>query len=174
MESAGAEDMPDDAERRGLGTPATRAATIEKLIKSGFIERQKKTLVPAAKAVNLIAVLPETLTSPQLTAIWEQKLKSVESGELSDGEFMDGIAALTQEIVAANRVPAPEYDALFAQPPKGEVIGDCPRCNSPVTDGGKGYFCSSRMCKFVLWKSNRFFEAKKKKLDKQTAAALLV
>jgi DNA topoisomerase-3 len=181
METAGAEDMPEDAERKGLGTPATRAATIEKLIKSGFVERQKKNLIPTDKGITLIAVLPETVKSPLLTADWEQKLKLVERGELAEGAFMDGIADMTRTLVADHPAPMPEYMGLFASARSGgsgcasteAFIGPCPRCGSGVTESQKGFFCSSCECKFVLWKDNRFFEAKKKKLTKTVAAALL-
>jgi DNA topoisomerase-3 len=195
METAGVEDFPEGAERLGLGTPATRAATIEKLIKTGFVERQKKSLVPTAKGINLIAVLPEEVKSPLLTADWEQRLMLVQNGELSDSDFMDGIAALTQRLVAAHSAPVEEYARLFTQatgsangpgnspaPDPKSIIGNCPRCNSPVTVKAKGgtansrmpdYFCSNRACKFAMWANNRFFEAKRKKLDKKTAAALL-
>ena len=190
METVGVEDFPDDAERKGLGTPATRAATIEKLIKTGFVERQKKNLVPTAKGVNLIALLPDDIKSPILTAEWEQKLKLIERGKLSDSEFMDGIAVLTQELVAAHSVPVAEYIALFSDvscnvtsestgQKQSGIIGECPRCNASVVVKSKGgsrmpdYYCSSRSCKFAMWKDNRFFEAKKKKLDKKTAVALL-
>ena len=180
METAGAEDFPDETERKGLGTPATRAATIEKLIKTGFVERQKKNLVPTTKGINLTAVLPEGIKSPMLTAEWEQKLMLVQKGELTDTAFMGGIAALTRELVAAHRIPAPEYAVLFAKSAgnakvanRDLCVGACPRCQSPVNESGKGFFCSNRSCKFVLWKDNRFFGAKKKKLDKKTAAALL-
>ena len=190
METAGAEDFPDDAERRGLGTPATRAATIEKIIKTGFVERQKKSLVPTAKGINLIAVLPEEIKSPLLTAEWERKLQLVQSGQLADSEFMDGIASLTKGLVSAHSAPVPEYAALFttasganhsgaAGQNHGDCIGHCPRCNSSVACKPKGggrmpdYFCTNRACKFAMWKDNRFFEVKKKKLDKKTAIALL-
>jgi DNA topoisomerase-3 len=180
METAGAEDFPDEAERRGLGTPATRAATIEKLIKSGFVERQKKNLIPTQRGINLIAVLPDTVKSPLLTAEWEQKLRLVELGELTETAFMDGIAAMTRKLVADHTAPIEEYKALFAAAPDSKgvtkrdpLIGACPRCGSGVADRPKGFFCSSRECKFVLWKDNRFFEAKKKKLTKTVAAALL-
>ena len=181
METAGVDDMPDDAERKGLGTPATRAATVEKLIKSGFVERQKKNLIPTQKGINLIAVLPDSVKSPLLTAEWEQKLKLVERGELADIAFMDGIAAMTRKLVADHAAPVAEYLALFAATPadskggtnRSPLIGSCPRCGFGVIERDKGFFCSSRVCKFVLWKDNHFFEAKKKKLDKKTAAALL-
>jgi DNA topoisomerase-3 len=173
MESAGAEDMPDDAERKGLGTPATRAGVIEKLVKSGFVERQKKLLIPTEKGSNLVAILPEEIKSAALTAEWERKLKQVERGEISDSAFMDGIAALTKGLVAAHAAPLAEFAALFAQPTKSAVAGKCPRCGSPVEESGKGFFCSSRACKFALWKDSRFWSAKGKKLDRKIAAALL-
>jgi len=179
METAGAEDFPEDAERKGLGTPATRAAIIEKLIKSGFVERQKKSLVPSNKGISLIAVLPEDIKSPMLTAEWEQKLKLVERGELAESGFIDGIASLTRELVASHRVPSPEYAALFREAAhhtsemRGDSIGVCPRCGSGVTESPKGFFCSSWACKFAMWKDNRFFGAKGKKLTKTATAALL-
>jgi len=180
MESAGSEDMPNDAERKGLGTPATRAATIEKLIKTGFVVRQKKSLVPTEKGINLVAILPEDIKSPMLTAQWEHQLKMIERGESSDSSFMGGIYKLTRELVASHRTPSVEYAALFGQAADisggnstDSYIGKCLRCGSLVVERGKGYFCINRACKFVLWKDNRFFEAKKKKLDKTTAAALL-
>ncbi|NLT13154.1 MAG: DNA topoisomerase 3 [Clostridiales bacterium] len=157
MENAGAEDMPDDVERKGLGTPATRAGIIEKLIRTGFVERKKKLLVPTQKGINLIAILPEEIKSPLLTAEWEQKLKQVERAELADASFMDGIAALTEGFVAAHAAPFAEYASLFAAPPKGAVVGKCPRCGADVTESGKGFFCASRACRFALWKDARFW-----------------
>lgn len=178
MENAGAEDMPDDAERKGLGTPATRAATIEKLVKSDFVERKKKNLIPTQKGINLIAVLPDTVKSPLLTAEWEQMLKAVERGELEQTAFMDCIADMTRKLVADHPVPLPEYASLFAAPDKGVTkrdapVGVCPRCGRDVVERQKGFFCSNRTCKFAIWKDNRFFAAKKKKLTKATVATLL-
>ena len=180
METAGAEDMPEDAERKGLGTPATRAATIEKLVKSGFIERSKKNLIPLQKGINLIAILPDSVKSPLLTAEWEHKLKSVERGELTDSAFMDGIAAMTRKLVEDHAAPVEEYLALFAAAPgekgvtnRGAVVGVCSRCGGSVVEKPKGFFCSNRSCSFALWKDNRFFAAKKKKITKTIAAALL-
>jgi DNA topoisomerase-3 len=173
METAGSEEFDPDTERKGLGTSATRAGVIEKLIKSGFVDRRKKLLVPTDKGINLIAILPAEIKTPLLTAEWEQKLLQVQRGELDAAEFMSGIAALTQGLVAAHTAPVPEFASLFASPPKGAVIGKCPRCGADVTESSKGFFCSSRACKFALWKDSRFWEAKGKKLDKETAAALL-
>jgi DNA topoisomerase-3 len=178
METAGAADMPEDAERRGLGTPATRAAIIEKIIKTGFVERQKKNLIPTDKGKNLIAVLPDTLTSPLLTATWEHKLKEVERGELSAEEFMRGIEDFTKTIIAENNAPKPEFAGLFANnnpntKPVSAPIGVCPRCGAPVREFPKGFFCDTQTCGFKLWKESKFWTAKKKKLTAKTVAALL-
>ena len=137
------------------------------------MERNKKLLVPTGKGENLIAILPEEIKSPLLTAEWEQKLKQVERAELTDAAFMDGIAALTQGFVAAHAAPIAAYASLFAAPPKGAVVGKCPRCGADVTESGKGFFCASRACRFALWKDNRFWQAKGKKMDKTIATALL-
>lgn len=173
METAGAEDMPDDAERKGLGTPATRAGVIEKLVKSGFVERKKKQLFPTEKGINLITVLPDTVKSPALTSEWESKLKEVEHGGLSDAAFMDGIAAMTRELVKAHTAPEEEHRALFVKKPDAEAVGTCPRCGCSVYENRKGFCCENRACGFALWKDNRYFTAKKKAITRKTAAALL-
>jgi DNA topoisomerase-3 len=174
MENAGADDMPDDAERRGLGTPATRAAVIEKLVKTGFIERQKKNLIPTEKGKNLIAVLPDALTSAKLTAMWEQRLMEIQRGELSEKEFMDGIAAFIKEIVAENNAPKPEYTGLFGgSKTVSESLGVCVRCGAAVREFGKGFFCDTASCGFKLWKESKFWTAKKKPLTAAIVAALL-
>ena len=175
METAGAEDMSDDAERKGLGTPATRAAIIEKLVKAAFIERSKKNLRPTDKGKNLIAVLPDALTSAKLTAEWEHKLKQIERGELDGDTFMGDIASFMAAIVRENNAPKPEFASLFpdARKPAAEALGACPRCGSPVREGAKGFFCDSRDCGFKLWKANKFFEAKRKPLTAAIVAALL-
>lgn len=173
MESAGAEDMPDDAERKGLGTSATRAGIIERIIKSGFAQRKGKQLVPLAKGINLIAVLPDTVKSPLLTAEWEHRLKEIERDGLSPDSFMEGIAGMVKGLVAEYAEPNPDYISLFPRTPAGETIGKCPRCRLSVHESKKGFFCESRACGFALWKDNKFFSIKKKKLNKKTAAALI-
>ena len=174
MENAGKEDMPDEAERKGLGTPATRAAIIEKLVSSGFVERRKSkkitNLLPTSTGTALITVLPEQLQSPQLTAEWEHRLKEIERGEIAPDSFMDGIAAMLHELVQTYK-PIPGTEVLF--PSGREVVGKCPRCGAEVTGSPKGFFCENRTCSFVLWKNSRFFTAKKKVLTKSLAAALL-
>lgn len=175
METAGSEDMPEDAERKGLGTPATRAGIIEKLIKTGLAERKNKQLLPAKKGVSLIAVVPEVIKSPALTAEWEHRLKQVERGGLSDTEFMSGIAELTASLVKSNRAPNPGFMSLFPASvgSRSEPVGICPRCGGKVQEGKKGFLCENRDCGFALWRDNRFFASKKKELTKAIAAALL-
>ena len=174
MENAGAEEMDDDVERKGLGTPATRAATIEKIIKAGLAERQKKNLIPTDKGKNLIAILPDTLTSPMLTAEWENKLKQVERGALPDSEFMDGIKALIKAVVVDNNTPKPEFAALFGGRQNDTLaLGSCPRCRSSVRESAKGFFCDSHSCGFKLWKDSKFWTAKRKKLTAAIVTALL-
>lgn len=174
METAGAEDMPEDAERKGLGTPATRAATLEKLVAVGFVERKKKQLLPTEKGVNLITVLPDNIKSPLLTAEWESRLKQVEHGEVSADAFMDGIAEMNRELVKAHTAPEEQFTKLFVADQKDrEAVGTCPRCGASVYEGQKGFFCENRDCAFALWKDNRFFSSKKKSITKTVAAALL-
>lgn len=175
MENAGAEDMPDDAERKGLGTPATRAATLEKWVSAGFVQRKKKQLIPTKKGRNLIAVLPDNIKSPILTAEWESMLKQVEHGELSATSFMDQIADMSRTLVKEHTAPEERFADLFPSS-KGtvhEAVGVCPRCGAPVYEGKKGFFCDNRECSFALWKDNRFFSSKKKSITKSVAAALL-
>ena len=174
MEVAGAKETPEDAERKGLGTPATRAATIEKLVSTGFIERKKakKTvnLIPANTGVSLITILPEQLQSPLLTAEWEHKLKQVERGELDPAVFLDGITEQMRELVKTYKV-IKGAEVLF--PSGRDVIGKCPRCGGDVTESKKGFFCEKNDCRFGLWKDNKFLTAKHINLTKTDAAALL-
>lgn len=174
MESAGAKDMPEDAERKGIGTPATRASIIEKLVSSGFVERKKSkkiaSLLPTATGTALITVLPEQLQSPQLTAEWEHRLKEIEGGQLAPDRFMDGIAAMLSELIQTYR-PIPGAEVLF--PTGRDAVGKCPRCGADVSETPKGFFCENRSCTFALWKNSKFFSAKKKALTKSLAAELL-
>ena len=174
METAGAKDMPEDAERKGLGTPATRAAILEKLVNTGFVERKKaKTtvnLIPSQVGVSLVTVLPEQLQSPLLTAEWENRLKQVEHGELEPDAFMNGISSMLRELIQTY-TPVRGAEVLF--PSGRETIGKCPHCGGSVTESKKGFFCENDGCRFGLWKDNRFFAAKKKALTKAVAAALL-
>lgn len=175
METAGAEDMPEDAERKGLGTPATRAATLEKLVSAGFVQRKQKQLIPTEKGVTLIAVLPEDIKSPMLTAEWESKLKQVETGEIEAAAFMEGIASMSRTLIKEHNAPEERFTSLFpkANDNAGKAVGTCPRCGAGVHERQKGFFCENRDCSFVLWKDNKFFSSKKKSITKSIAAALL-
>ena len=174
METAGKEDMPEDAERRGIGTPATRAATLEKLVSAGFVQRKKAkkvvSLLPTPLGTALITVLPEQLQSPALTAEWERRLKEVERGELAPGDFMDEIAAMLRELVGTVR-PVEGGNVLF--PPEHEAVGRCPRCGKAVTERKQGFFCEDRACGFAIWKNNRWWENRKKTPTRAIVAALL-
>ena len=174
MEVAGAKEMPEDAERKGLGTPATRAGIIEKLIATGFVERKKAkksvNLMPANTGVSLITVLPEQLQSPLLTAEWEHKLKMVECGELEAETFMAEISLMVSDLVKTYSV-IKGAEVLF--PSGREVIGKCPRCGGDVTESKKGFFCETNDCRFGLWRDNKFLTAKKISLSKKMAATLL-
>ena len=171
MENAGKEDMPDEAERKGLGTPATRAAIIEKLVSGGFVERKGKNLITTKAGVNLVTVLPELLTSPKLTADWEQRLNEVAKGQASPEDFMDGIEAMAAELVRKYSHISEDGQKLFQ--PEKETVGLCPRCGKPVYEGKKNFACSDRACQFVMWKNDRFFEQRGKVLTAKIAAALL-
>lgn len=171
MEHAGSEDMPDDAERKGLGTPATRASIIEKLVSSGFVERKGKSIIPTKDGMNLVAVLPGTLTSPMLTAEWEQQLNEIAKGGADPGAFMAGIEGMAAELVSTYSHISEEGQKLFAL--ERETVGICPRCGKPVYEGKKNFSCSDRSCGFVLWKNDRFWLSRKKELTKKMAADLL-
>ncbi len=175
METAGTGDMPEDAERKGLGTPATRAATLEKLVSAGFVQRKKKQLIPTEKGTNLILVLPDNIKSPMLTAEWESMLKQVERGGVPAKDFMDGIADMIRALVREHTAPEERFAGLFPDAKENgrEAVGTCPRCASTVYEGKKGFFCDNRDCAFALWKDNKFFSSKKKSITKSVAAALL-
>lgn len=171
MENAGKEDMPDDAERKGLGTPATRAAIIEKLVSGGFVERKGKNLIPTKAGVNLVTVLPELLTSPKLTADWEQRLNEVAKGQASPEDFMNGIEAMAAELVRKYSHISENGQKLFQ--PEKETVGLCPRCGKPVYEGKKNFACSDRACQFVMWKNDRFWTSRRKEMTRKMAADLL-
>ena len=171
MERAGAEDMPEDAERKGLGTPATRAAILEKLVQMGFVQRKGKQLIPTKDGINLAVVLPEALTSPQLTAEWESRLTEIAKGQADPDEFMAGIEAMTQELVKTYSCISEDKQKLFQD--ERVAIGTCPRCGEAVYEGRKNYYCGNRACQFVMWKNDRFFEERRKAFTPKIAAALL-
>jgi DNA topoisomerase-3 len=154
MESAGAEDMPEDAERKGIGTSATRASIIEKLTyakpnREPFVRREKKNLIPTQKGIDTISILPDSLKSPQMTAEWEEKLTRMARGELGAETFMADIAAFTRKLVETNRTAK---DGVTIEGSRREGIGRCPSCSSDIVEGKANYYCSNRECKFVIWK----------------------
>ena len=172
METASADSMPEDAERQGIGTPATRAAIIEKLVAKGFLERKgdKKTkvLLPTDKGKALITVMPEEVQSADMTADWETKLLRVERGEMEPKTFMTEISDMISSLV--NTTEAVKGASALM---KNKVIGICPNCGKSVVEREKGYFCENRECRFVLWKDNAFFKRLGKRMDAHVADKLL-
>ena len=171
MERAGAEDMPEEAERKGLGTPATRAAILEKLVQMGFVQRKGKQLVPTKDGINLAVVLPESLTSPALTAEWENRLTEIAKGKADPDEFMAEIEAQVRQLVKTYSCISTDKQNLFQS--ERVIIGKCPRCGENVYEGKKNFYCGNRGCQFVMWKNDRFFEQRKKAFTPKIAAALL-
>ena len=171
MERAGTADTDPDAERKGLGTPATRAAVIEKLVKSGFAERRGRQLLPTKAGNNLVCVLPDTLTSPQLTAEWENALTQIAKGAAEPEDFMRGIEKMARELVKAYPFLSENQKDLFKE--ERTAIGKCPRCGSFVYEGRKNYYCEKKDCAFVMWKNDRFFEERKTAFTPKIAAAML-
>lgn len=175
MENAGAEEMPEDAERKGLGTPATRAGIIEKLVRTGFLERtgSKKTkyLIPTQKGTALVTILPEQIQSASMTAEWEEKLLEIERGKYSGDAFMGEIEAMISDLVKNYQI-VPDAEILMLKQ-KSQKIGKCPVCGNDVIEGAKGWFCANRSCPFALWKQNRYFDSIGKKLTVSVAEKLL-
>lgn len=174
MENAGVDEMPEDAERKGLGTPATRAGIIEKLVRIGFLERKgdKKTkhLIPTHKGIALVTVMPEQIQSPSMTADWEEKLLLIERKEYSSEDFMQEIRDVIFHLVRHYEV-IQDAEVLMAKEP--DSVGKCPICGSPVINRPKGYFCADKECRFALWKNNRYFESIGKKLTDSVVESLL-
>ena len=171
MERAGNEETDEDAERWGLGTPATRAAVIEKLVASGFVQRNGKQLNPTKNGYNLIAILPENLTSPKLTAEWENALLHIAKGKADPDNFLSGISNMARELVKTYPFLADDNAGRFQEEQK--VVGKCPRCGVQVFEGKKNYYCSNKDCSFVMWKNDRFFLDRKVTFSEKIAADLL-
>ena len=171
METAGNDQFDDDTEKKGLGTPATRAGIIEKLVKSGFAERKGKALIPTKDGCNLVCVLPEQIRSPKMTAEWENTLMEIERGNADADAFLSGIVRMTGDLVKAYPFLSDAEAQRFGT--GKEEIGKCPRCGSPVYVGKGNFYCSSKECSFCLWEDNKFFSSKKKKLTKRIAKELL-
>ena len=171
METAGNKEFDEKTEKKGLGTPATRASTIEKLVVSGYAQRKGKQIIPTAEGRELIRVMPENLKSAGLTAEWENRLLLMERGKLNGEQFMDDIVTMLEEILNGCR-KIPEEERNRFQTAK-ELIGKCPVCGSDIFEGKRNFYCSNRQCDFALWKDNRFLEGMEKKLDKKMAKGLL-
>lgn len=174
MENAGTDEAPEDAERKGLGTPATRAGILEKLVKAGFLirkgDRKTQHLLPTGKAKALISVLPETIRSASMTAEWEHRLQQIERGHADSEEFIGDIQDMVRELIRTTSTAA-DAPKLFRS--DRESVGVCPRCGAPVTEASKGFFCENRACKFGIWKDNRFFTDKGLKVTAKIITPLL-
>lgn len=172
MERAGTDEIIEEAERSGLGTPATRAGIIEKLIKSGFVKREKKNIVATAEGMALVSLMPDCIKSAKLTADWENTLSLIAKGEIPPDEFMNGIENITNDIISSAKA---NVKSDMVAPPnfEREVIGKCPRCGCNIVITPKAYSCVSEPCGFILWKNNKFFESAKKPFTKEIAATLI-
>ena len=173
MERAGSSEMEADVERKGLGTPATRASTIDKLIQSGYAIRRKKQVIPTDAGKQLISVLPEYLKSAKMTSDWENQLLMIERGQYDSRLFMEGITGMLRRMLEECRQIDEKERKRFGTRKDRESIGRCPVCGSPVYEGKQNFYCESRECRFVLWKENRYLEKMKKKLDAKMAKDLL-
>lgn len=174
MEKAGNEDFDDDTEKKGLGTPATRASMIEKLVANGYLERKGKQVLPTEAGKNLIAVLPDSVKSAKLTADWENILMQIEKKNADADDFMRDITNMVTKLIMDNAsVPETEKERFAGNRPGRETIGKCPRCGSPIYEGQKNFYCSDKDCHFSIWKESKFLTAMKKKVSKSMAASLL-
>ena len=171
METAGNKEFDSETEKKGLGTPATRASIIEKLVASGYAQRKGKQILPSAEGQELVKVMPEYLKSAAMTAEWENQLLMMEKGQITDAQFMGEITSLVGKILEVCR-DIPEEERKRFQTEK-EVIGKCPVCGSDIFEGKQNFYCSNRQCDFALWKENRFLGNMEKNLDKKMARELL-
>lgn len=173
MERAGNEDLTEETEKKGLGTPATRAGIIEKLIQSGFVKREKKNLVPTDAGNVLITVIPDEIKSPKMTAEWEMELNHIAQGTETTEHFLKGITDMLSELISRYHSISEEESHQFPGMKKGEVIGKCPVCGCEVREGKKNFYCTSQECKFSLWKEDHFLMSQGKRMDKATAKKFL-
>lgn len=173
METAGNDHFDEDTEKKGLGTPATRAGILEKLVTSGYVNRKGKNLIPTEDGINLISVIPEHLKSPRMTAEWENTLMQIERGEVYDSTFLQGISELVSELICSHASLSTEEQKRFSSSKEKESIGFCPRCQSPVYEGKSNYYCSNRECSFCLWKNSAYLNNLKKPMTKKMAMDFL-
>ena len=171
METAGNKEFDSETEKKGLGTPATRASIIEKLVSSGYAQRKGKQILPSIEGKELVKVMPEYLKSAVMTAEWENQLLMMEKGQITDTQFMEEITSLVCKILEVCR-EIPEEERRRFQTAR-EVIGKCPVCGCDVFEGKQNFYCSNRQCDFALWKENRFLGSMEKNLDKKMARELL-
>ena len=171
METAGNKEFDSETEKKGLGTPATRASIIEKLVSSGYAQRKGKQILPSTEGKELVKVMPEYLKSAVMTAEWENRLLMMEKGQITDTQFMGEITSLVRKILEVCR-EIPEEERRRFQTAR-EVIGKCPVCGCDVFEGKQNFYCSNRQCDFALWKENRFLGSMEKNLDKKMARELL-
>lgn len=171
METAGNKEFDSETEKKGLGTPATRASIIEKLVSSGYAQRKGKQILPSTEGKELVKVMPEYLKSAVMTAEWENQLLMIEKGQITDTQFMGEITSLVRKILEVCR-EIPEEERRRFQTER-EVIGKCPVCGCDVFEGKQNFYCSNRQCDFALWKENRFLGSMEKNLDKKMARELL-
>ena len=171
METAGNKEFDSETEKKGLGTPATRASIIEKLVSSGYAQRKGKQILPSTEGKELVKVMPEYLKSAVMTAEWENRLLMMEKGQITDTQFMGEITSLVRKILEVCR-EIPEEERRRFQTAR-EVIGKCPVCGCDVFEGKQNFYCSNRQCDFALWKENRFLGNMEKNLDKKMARELL-
>ena len=171
METAGNKEFDSETEKKGLGTPATRASIIEKLVSSGYAQRKGKQILPSTEGKELVRVMPEYLKSAVMTAEWENQLLMMEKGQITDTQFMGEITSLVRKILEVCR-EIPEEERRRFQTTR-EVIGKCPVCACDVFEGKQNFYCSNRQCDFALWKENRFLGSMEKNLDKKMAMELL-
>lgn len=172
METAGNDQFDENTEKKGLGTPATRAGILEKLVSSGYVKRKGKSLIPTQEGINLISVMPENLKSPRMTAEWENTLLQIERGSVQDSEFLQGITKLVQNLICSYASVNQNVHRQFASSNK-ESIGFCPRCGSAVYDGKSSFYCSNRECSFCLWKNSIFLNNLKKPMTRKMATEFL-
>ena len=170
METAGNPEFEEGTEKKGLGTPATRASIIEKLVSSGYVVRKGKQLLPTQEGTDLVSVLPEYLRSAAMTAEWENRLLQMEKGELHGQEFLNGIIALIDQMLQeCGKIVVEEQNRFYPR----EEIGTCPMCGGPVYESKRNFFCGNRECRFAIWKENRYLSGMKKVIDKRMAVELL-
>lgn len=170
METAGNKEFEKDTEKKGLGTPATRAAILEKLVSSGYVQRKGKQMIPTEDGVAAIRNIPDYLKSASMTAEWENDLLRMERGEIKPHDFMQGIHGLLDKMLADLR----QIPTVAAAPYHNKVsVGNCPVCGNPVHESKLSFCCADRSCKFALWKESRYLANMRKTLDKKMAVDLL-